>query len=93
MDRTHANRPLYSRSSAAKVLIEWRRHSNTVRPHRALGYRPPGSRSLAAGERRRVRRLVTSADDGQWRRRRQGRDQVGDLRGRGHPRGTALLPR
>lgn len=27
----------------AKVLIEcWRRHYNTVRPHSALGYRPPG---------------------------------------------------
>ena len=26
----------------ARVLIErWRRHYNTVRPHSALGYRPP----------------------------------------------------
>ena len=26
----------------AKVLIErWRQHSNTIRPHSALGYRPP----------------------------------------------------
>ena len=26
----------------ARVLIEqWRRHTNTVRPHSALGYRPP----------------------------------------------------
>jgi transposase InsO family protein len=26
----------------AQVLIEgWRQHSNTVRPHSALGYRPP----------------------------------------------------
>ena len=26
----------------AKVLIEqWRKHYNTVRPHSALGYRPP----------------------------------------------------
>ena len=28
--------------TAAQILIErWRRQSNTVRPHRALGYRPP----------------------------------------------------
>ena len=28
----------------AKVLIErWRRHYNTARPHRSLGYRPPGT--------------------------------------------------
>ena len=27
----------------AKVLIErWRQHYNTIRPHSALGYRPPG---------------------------------------------------
>jgi len=26
----------------AKVLVkQWRRHTNTVRPHRSLGYRPP----------------------------------------------------
>lgn len=26
----------------AKVLVErWRRHDNTVRPHKALKYRPP----------------------------------------------------
>ena len=33
---------------AAKVLIErWRRHYNTARPHRSLGYRPPASESIA----------------------------------------------
>jgi len=31
----------------AKVLIEqWRRESNTVRPHRSLGYRPPAPEGL-----------------------------------------------
>ena len=30
-----------------KVLIEqWRQHHNTVRPHSALGYRPPAPESL-----------------------------------------------
>ncbi len=33
----------------AKVLIErWRQHDNTIRPHSALGYRPPGPRGAAA---------------------------------------------
>ena len=31
----------------AQILIEsWRRHYNAVRPHSALGYRPPAPRSL-----------------------------------------------
>ena len=31
----------------AKVLIErWRRHYNTIRPHSALGYRPPAPESI-----------------------------------------------
>lgn len=31
----------------AKVLIEqWRRHYNTVRPHSALGYRPPAPETI-----------------------------------------------
>lgn len=34
----------------AKVLIEmWRSHYNTVRPHSALGYRPPAPETIAAG--------------------------------------------
>jgi transposase InsO family protein len=34
----------------AKVLIEcWRRHYNTIRPHSALGYRPPAPEAIAAG--------------------------------------------
>jgi transposase InsO family protein len=33
----------------AKVLIErWRQHYNTIRPHSALGYPPPGSRGATA---------------------------------------------
>ena len=32
----------------AEILIEqWRRHDNTVRPHSALGYRPPAPESFA----------------------------------------------
>jgi transposase InsO family protein len=32
----------------AKVLIEqWRRHYNTIRPHSALGYRPPAPQTMA----------------------------------------------
>ena len=31
----------------AEVLIEqWRRHYNTVRPHSALGYRPPAPETI-----------------------------------------------
>lgn len=31
----------------AQILIErWRRHYNTVRPHSALGYRPPAPKSI-----------------------------------------------
>lgn len=33
---------IFSTLNEAKILIEaWRRHYNTVRPHSALGYRPP----------------------------------------------------
>ena len=36
------NRATFSTLTEAKSLIErWRREDNTVRPHRALGYRPP----------------------------------------------------
>jgi transposase InsO family protein len=32
------------------VLIErWREHYNRVRPHSALGYRPPAPEAIAAG--------------------------------------------
>ncbi len=36
------DREIFYTLTEAKVLIEqWRRQYNTVRPHRALGYRPP----------------------------------------------------
>lgn len=36
----------------AKILIEqWRRHYNTIRPHRALGYRPPAPESIVPMDR------------------------------------------
>ena len=36
------DREVFDTLFEAKVLIEmWRRHYNTVRPHSALGYRPP----------------------------------------------------
>jgi transposase InsO family protein len=39
----------------AEILIEqWRRHYNTVRPHSALGYRPPAPESLVPVDRRPV---------------------------------------
>ena len=35
----------------ARVLIEgWRRHYNTVRPHSALGYRPPAPETIVTGD-------------------------------------------
>ena len=37
----------------AQILIErWRRHYNTVRPHSALGYRPPAPESIVSIDRR-----------------------------------------
>ena len=36
------NREIFDTLLEAKVLIErWRREYNTIRPHSALGYRPP----------------------------------------------------
>ena len=41
---------IFSTLREAKVLIEmWRQHYNTVRPHSALGYRPPAPETIAAG--------------------------------------------
>lgn len=43
------NGELFYTLKEAKVLIEqWRVHYNTVRPHSALGYRPPAPRALIA---------------------------------------------
>ncbi len=36
------NGEIFYTLAEAKILIEaWRRHYNTIRPHSALGYRPP----------------------------------------------------
>lgn len=44
------NREIFYSLKEAKVLIEsWRKEYNTVRPHSALGYRPPAPEALAAG--------------------------------------------
>ena len=41
------DREIFSTLTAAKVLIErWRRAYNTVRPHSALGYRPPAPEAV-----------------------------------------------
>jgi len=40
-------RELFDTLLEAKVLVErWRRHYNTVRPHSALGYRPPAPEAI-----------------------------------------------
>jgi len=36
----------YSLKEAKIVIEEWRKHYNTVRPHNALGYRPPAPESI-----------------------------------------------
>lgn len=41
------NGEIFTTLREAQVLIErWRRHYNTVRPHSALGYRPPAPKSI-----------------------------------------------
>jgi transposase InsO family protein len=41
------NREIFDTLIEAKVLIErWRRHYTTIRPHSALGYRPPAPEAL-----------------------------------------------
>ena len=41
----------------AMVLIErWRRHYNTIRPHSALGYRPPAPEPVLPWQEHRPRR-------------------------------------
>jgi len=45
------NGELFYTLREAKVLIErWRQHYNTVRPHSALGYRPPAPEAIAPAE-------------------------------------------
>ena len=41
------DREIFYTLQEAKVLIEqWRRHYNRVRPHSALGYRPPAPEAM-----------------------------------------------
>jgi transposase InsO family protein len=41
------DREIFHTLREAQVLIEaWRRHHNTVRPHSALGYRPPAPQAV-----------------------------------------------
>jgi transposase InsO family protein len=45
------NREIFYSLTEAKVLIErWRREYNTVRPHSALGYRPPAPEAIASAD-------------------------------------------
>ncbi len=45
------NGELFYTLREAKVLIErWRKHYNTIRPHSALGYRPPAPEAIVVGE-------------------------------------------
>ncbi len=42
------NGEIFTTLREAQILIErWRRHYNTIRPHSALGYRPPAPKSIA----------------------------------------------
>lgn len=42
---------LFDHLMEAKIIIEaWRRHYNTIRPHTALGYRPPAPETLQAAD-------------------------------------------
>jgi putative transposase len=41
---------IFNALAEAQVLIErWRKHHNTVRPHSALGYRPPAPEVVLPG--------------------------------------------
>ena len=42
------DRKIFDTLTEAKILIErWRRQYNTVRPHSALGYRPPAPEAIS----------------------------------------------
>lgn len=48
------NTEIFYTLKEAQVLIEeWRRHYNEVRPHSALGYRPPAPRAIIQGDKNR----------------------------------------
>ena len=42
----------YTLNEAKAVIEEWRRHYNTVRPHSALGWRPPAPEAVVSMDQR-----------------------------------------
>ena len=44
----------YSLKEAKIVIEEWRKHYNTVRPHSALGYKPPAPETVVPLDQRPV---------------------------------------
>jgi|TARA_B100000949_G_C14277615_1_gene450288 transposase InsO family protein len=44
----------YSMKAAQFIIEQWRKHYNTVRPHNALGYRPPTPESIIAMDQRSI---------------------------------------
>ena len=42
----------YTLKEAQIIIEQWRRHYNTVRPHSALGYRPPAPESIITMDQR-----------------------------------------
>ena len=45
---------LYSMKVAQFIIEKWRKHYNTIRPHSALGYRPPTPESIIAMDQRSI---------------------------------------
>jgi transposase InsO family protein len=43
----------YTLKEAQVIIEQWRRHYNEVRPHSALGYRPPAPKAIVQGEKNR----------------------------------------
>lgn len=44
----------YTLKEAQIIIEQWRKHYNTVRPHSALGYRPPAPESIVVMDQRLV---------------------------------------
>jgi len=68
------NLELFTTLEEAKILIEqWRKEYNQVRPHSALGYRPPAPEAVFKkwyplwGQARRIRRACDREINAQWR--------------------------
>ena len=45
----------YSLKEAQVVIEQWRKHYNTIRPHSAIGYRPPAPQTINRSCRRSIR--------------------------------------